>query len=488
VDMIFSTSLHMNQALEKMKGTYFNDSTLESHYLRVDRPKHVGATRQARFLAAQNSASSHHGLMSDREVPNQPEFNALRSSDSPYRNKWRTNCSFQMRYTHGTIASPHSTICMNSSEQFELSHRASLPLLNSESSNVSMIQGLRCLHSGQSISGHLNVQQKMSRLQYPSDAEAHFEHLHWFIQNHTTHERMHTAAGYRGPWIENVWISTFHQKWKQARKNGQRLSDVFGPFVPLLVNWVDLFVNANPTRFRYPTNFVRDLQKVLRQDVLYVTVSQNDEGILGSQRENLHLDNILVLSAGGYGHVPIPLLKQPTAICPDSKPGLRQFSTSFDGFIDRAFLRRQMRNIVRKLSKSKGLKAHIGRSQAWQQIRCDSRSYLCPRGFGRTSYRLAETIQAGRVPLFVYSDVPWIPYRDRFREFGFAVTTSKLEQVLLRINSLNETEIRKLEHRIQAVSESHFTFQGIMKQISLFLLKGEQGSDLRCQGLPKSPR
>lgn len=35
---------------------------------------------------------------------------------------------------------------------------------------------------------------------------------------------------------------------------------------------------------------------------------------------------------------------------------------------------------------------------------------LAPRGFGRASFRLAEIIQIGRIPVYLYDDYPWIPY------------------------------------------------------------------------------
>jgi hypothetical protein len=45
--------------------------------------------------------------------------------------------------------------------------------------------------------------------------------------------------------------------------------------------------------------------------VLYITVSQNAVGITGDDELKMEsIPNILVLSAAGYGHVPIPLLKQ----------------------------------------------------------------------------------------------------------------------------------------------------------------------------------
>ena len=45
---------------------------------------------------------------------------------------------------------------------------------------------------------------------------------------------------------------------------------------------------------------------------------------------------------------------------------------------------------------------------------------LVPRGFGRTAYHLMETFQMGRVPLYVYSDVPWVPYAEVFERVGYA--------------------------------------------------------------------
>ena len=35
---------------------------------------------------------------------------------------------------------------------------------------------------------------------------------------------------------------------------------------------------------------------------------------------------------------------------------------------------------------------------------------FAPRGFGRQSFRFSEIIQLGRIPIYVYDDIPWIPY------------------------------------------------------------------------------
>ena len=50
------------------------------------------------------------------------------------------------------------------------------------------------------------------RLIYPTDAEAHFEEVHTQLKNWTTNVKMHYAAGFRGPWIENRWIGMRPEK------------------------------------------------------------------------------------------------------------------------------------------------------------------------------------------------------------------------------------------------------------------------------------
>lgn len=61
------------------------------------------------------------------------------------------------------------------------------------------------------------------------------------------------------------------------------------------------------------------LRKSLRPDVAYITVVLRTEGLvsnrgLATNRAEMthimeHIPNVLVLSSGGYGHVPVPLLR-----------------------------------------------------------------------------------------------------------------------------------------------------------------------------------
>jgi hypothetical protein len=47
---------------------------------------------------------------------------------------------------------------------------------------------------------------------------------------------------------------------------------------------------------------------------------------------------------------------------------------------------------------------------------------LAPRGYGRSSYRFAEIVQVGRIPVYMFNDFPWASYEETpaaISEFGF---------------------------------------------------------------------
>ena len=71
-------------------------------------------------------------------------------------------------------------------------------------------------------------------------------------------------------------------------------------------------VRAQGGKLVHPPKLFRALRRVLRADVPYITVNQNDEGMTGKCELLMQdIPNVLVLSAGGYGHVPIPLFIRP---------------------------------------------------------------------------------------------------------------------------------------------------------------------------------
>jgi len=321
------------------------------------------------------------------------------------------------------------------------------------------------------------------QLEYPRDAESHFNEIRRLLFSWSQHEghKMHSAAGYSGPWIENHWISTFETLYDES---DSCLSDHFGPFVPIFIPWVDIWVNSG---FRYPPSLVRALSSVLRPNVPYITVSQNDDGLTGKNEILMSsIPNVLVLSAGGYGHVPIPLFKQEESIKNNKLPNKRSFDVSYVGTLAHApqSLREKMDSGLAKLSY---LKYTYYKGADWRQIMADSRFSLAPRGYGRTSYHLVEILQSGLIPIHVYSDIPWVLYANVYQEIGFTSHfTNGTSELAASLKNMTTEEIMRREKRIVELRESHFSVKGVMDQIQRFML--DQENDLQCQKLPDSAR
>jgi hypothetical protein len=334
-------------------------------------------------------------------------------------------------------------------------------------------------------------------LQYPIDAEEHFNEIRFKMARWAQHSehQYHTGAGYSGPWIENEFISYFEALFDQDNQTSC-LPDYFGPFIPLFIPWVDHWVHA---KSRYPDGFLEDLRSVLRTDVPYITVSQNDQGLRGYGRKfpMTSVPNILVLSAGGYGHVPIPLLKQDEP--PNNHIPIRDrtIEVSYVGSLTNApydarrLLHEQLMALPNATSfndavwaPSSSISYHYYYGEDWRKVMSHSRYSLVPRGYGRTAYHLMETLQMGLVPIYVYLgyDIPWIPYKDLFPDIGYVTTFEEAATLVKTLQHASWKELQRREERIVALRQSHFSLSGILQHVGRFI-KGID-NDLRCQALP----
>jgi hypothetical protein len=200
----------------------------------------------------------------------------------------------------------------------------------------------------------------------------------------------------------------------------------------------------------------------LRPDVHYVTVCQRPAGPWLSVGFIAPLANTLVLSAGGNGHVPIPLLARELPFLPvrgaggpppphpferaavppfgaapvpltffgASREGTREKALRLlsgplgggggggggggDGAVGRKAAGRPP--APARLFSNGGL---LPRSPAaWVPLFANTTLALAPRGVGATSFRLFEALQLGVPPVYVYSGLPWLPYHPPTRALG----------------------------------------------------------------------
>eukprot|EP00434_Breviolum_minutum_P032932 symbB.v1.2.029133.t1/scaffold3148.1/size62448/2 len=240
------------------------------------------------------------------------------------------------------------------------------------------------------------------------------------------------------------------------------------------------------------------LTESMRRNVLYITVSQHDSGIFEAVR-NLKINrekdmpNLLVLSSGGNGHVPLPLLKQPEEPFPPTPMSSRRYFVSFIGSANmfNKGARKPMKAQTEKWAEKtkKEVLVHLGGLKNWREIMQNSTLTFVPRGFGRNSFRCTEVLQMGRVPIYVWNDIPWTFYPNLWDNeiIGFSAQVGKIEETLDHIaKDVSLEQLERMEEKILSMRDTHFTYEGVMDQISKFMTGRDGGSDLRCTVYPYS--
>jgi hypothetical protein len=237
-----------------------------------------------------------------------------------------------------------------------------------------------CLQSAWIYQAKYHNAAKNHTFSFPDDAQAHFEQVKKALARFATTAHMHTYRHYSGPWIENIFISHFQKA---------TLKDLHG-IIPLFVPWVD----NQRTGDELWQEIFKTLKAVLRPDVIYLAVSQGD---IGLAKIGEYFPNVLVLSGGGFGHVPVPLIK---GLLPYN--AITQWPPHWDqeiGFFGN--LHQATRPIMFDTIRAAADKAHMTHKIAfgptWMDMMAKSKFNLAPRGFGRSSFRFAEYVRRPRV-------------------------------------------------------------------------------------------
>jgi hypothetical protein len=210
-----------------------------------------------------------------------------------------------------------------------------------------------------------------------------------------------------------------------------------------------------------------------------VTLSHNDDGLEGRDCSSVRIPrNLFVLSQGGKGH--IPLLLWLNILRPDNYP-LRKsyrYDVCFMGTLTTHWVRGVMKRIV-----ANGLPgSSIVSGGAWEDIYRESKFILTPRGWGRNSYRLAEVLQMGLIPVYVYTDIIWLPYYDSINWSGFSIVVqiNDLNETLAMMKNCPASQVNEMRMKIHGFYKSHFTVDGHFVHIMNLLKGGFEHSDLRC--------
>lgn len=104
---------------------------------------------------------------------------------------------------------------------------------------------------------------------------------------------------------------------------------------------------------------------------------------------------------------------------------------------------------------------------------------------------MIRSIQIGRIPVFLYTDLPWIPYKGSstldINLYGFEAGSHDLPALISRLKNLTTAEYEQRLRAVRAVRH-HFTYPGVIEQFERFLRDpfGPRGGDLACAVHPRT--
>jgi len=243
--------------------------------------------------------------------------------------------------------------------------------------------------------------------------------------------------------FEDYFFRRFlHDKPQTARK-----------YLPVL--WTNFYISRD-----YASKSTADLQEFLDsldRNEKYFTIVQWDDGIINDFKD---LD-VLVLSSGGVGDYPIPLINMPY----NKIERRRDIFASFMGCI---FGRHKSREALYEQlhSKTDYLIQEKTDFSLFKEIMERSVFSLCPRGYGKTSFRINEALNLGSIPVYIYDD-PWIPFLDKisFDEYGILIHESQISNIDTILKNTSVEDIERLRLNGQRAYRDFYSYPGCFLKI-----------------------
>jgi hypothetical protein len=198
----------------------------------------------------------------------------------------------------------------------------------------------------------------------------------------------------------------------------------------------------------------------------YFTVAQHDDAI----REKLPSDTISFNAGGNGGGIPIPLICSP--IPEKYKQNVeKDIFCSFVGSITHP-IRANMCNVLSGDPKykiyAKNHSPAVSESDFTNFVNITSRSIfsLCPRGYGRSSFRLYEAIQLKSIPVFVY-DYKWCPFEEDldWNSFSVLIDANNIQNIDKILTSIDNAKIKEMQENLESYWINNFTMESIYKKI-----------------------
>jgi hypothetical protein len=248
-------------------------------------------------------------------------------------------------------------------------------------------------------------------------------------------------------------------------ENKEKFDSTGYTFLP--IKWTNIF---NIYRNLIPE--LQDSLNKLDRSKKYFTVSQHDDA------PYLELPpNTLNFAAGGNiaNTIPIPLICSGIENIPRNQ---KDIFCSFVGSVSfniggmsslshniRMKMLSTLVNNKKYLLKPKHWSSDIStdRESLFFDITSRSKFTLCPRGYGSTSFRLYEAMQLGSVPVYIYYNEPFLPWKDQldWNRLCILVDFNDIDNIDNILSNITDEKYSDMLKYIEEIYPTYFTLDSL---------------------------
>ena len=181
----------------------------------------------------------------------------------------------------------------------------------------------------------------------------------------------------------------------------------------------------------------------------FFTIVQHDDGPL------LPLPKNTLVFGACTGDIPLPLIYEDTTNTllthPTNKDTPKPYLASFVGTLTHPVRQQMVRHLENKANIALVTKSHqewtnkvpSADADTFVNLTLQSKFCLAPRGYGRSSFRFFEAMLLDTVPVYIWDDKEWLPYKDNIHYEDIAV-------------SIQEKDIHKLYNILESISDERY--------------------------------
>jgi hypothetical protein len=258
--------------------------------------------------------------------------------------------------------------------------------------------------------------------------------------------RPHIKVDYP-PGNDLIFEEWFYQNYKPEENTSDRF------YVPIF--WTSYHVNNGYGKDR---RAIRDLQRevnTFNRGNQFFSIIQYDSGPLVSLPNNWKL----YAMSGPRIDYPLPLICKPHQY-EFSEP--RDIFCNFIGRITHGY-RKQLLYVLKGRPEYL-VKTDVQPIADYCKILSKSTFTLCPRGFGQSSFRIAEALQRGSIPVYI-SDEFVIPHNHDFNDYGVLVHVNDISRVPEILSGISPEEIKRKQEAGVKIYNEKFSYSGCKKLI-----------------------